>query len=133
MPDNETKPTEEQMKEAEAQFDKLSPTEMVRLGKRVATMLSAGGARNAMTMMLEMPKIMGKLKKLKKKAEKAEAKKDYESARKYGNQILEILNAQKGKMLGPEVSEMFSMAEENVKKSIENVNAMKNLEEKNGE
>lgn len=118
---SEANPTSEQMKEAEAQFDKLSPTQLMQLGKRIGMMMGVGGARNALKTMGSMQIIISKLKNLSKKAKKAEAKGDFTSARKYGKEMQKILEEQKAKADSSDILQMLQATETDVNKSMKNL------------
>ncbi|MEM4097339.1 MAG: hypothetical protein QXS81_01450 [Candidatus Micrarchaeaceae archaeon] len=121
----EDKPTEEQIKIASAQFDKLSYKEIMRLGKNLGMMLTATGISQGFVTMISMLKTIRTLQKLSEKAQKAEAKGDFDATRHYSKEILKIIDAQKDKLLDPEVNSMLLAIETNIKKSIENLNAKK--------
>ena len=117
----EDTPTEDQMKAAEAQFDKLSPTKLVRIGKRIGMTMTAGGMRHGAVELARTMKVIKALKKMSKKAKKAEAHGEYEKAKEIGLQMLKMIEEQNKKQLSLDAMEMLTTAEDDIKKSIANV------------
>jgi hypothetical protein len=121
-------PTEEQLKEAEKQFDKLSPTEVVRIGKRIGMTMASGGIRHGVAQAGGTLKVIRKLKKLSKKARKAEAQGNYVKAKAIGTEMLKIIEEQSKKLVSPDAIEMLSAVEDDIKKSMENADKNTNGE-----